>query len=108
MNKIKETKIDCKDLKVFDINSKNKLFSKENCLLVKSTVLLDATTNDGPQFLEGRKSWCVYIDYVDIKFVLSRSNVLLSMNDNDNIKYSGEALIMSNKLEGTGELHETK
>ena len=108
MNKISETKINCKNLKVFDINSKNELFSKENCLLVKSTALINATTNDGPQFLEGRKSWCIYVDYVDIKFVLSRSNVLLSMNDDDNIKYSGEALIMGNKLEGTGELSEIK
>jgi hypothetical protein len=110
MNKIRETKINCKDLKVYVSDSREKeMFTKEICLLLKSTVMIDATTNDGVLFMEGKKSWRVIVDYVNIEYLLMRNKLFLTFTDDENIKYSGEAFITGNCLiQGTGELYETK
>jgi len=110
MNKIRETKTNCKDLKVYVTDSREKeIFTKEICLLLKSTVMIDATTNDGVLFIDGQKSWRVIVDYIDIEYLLMRNKLFLTFIDNENTKYSGEAFITNNSLiKGTGELYETK
>ena len=109
MNIINKIQIFCKDLKVFDDNSKIELFSKEKCLLIKKSILIETPTKDGIVFNERKKSWYVYVDYVDVKYLLNQTKLHLVFIDNNNVKCSGQGFALSkNHIQGNGELCETK